>query len=262
MMAKPPLASLLDLAGKAALVTGGGRGIGAAIAHRLAEAGADVAVHYRSSAEGAGEVVESITELGKRAVALGADLTRASEVDRLVEETVAALGRIHILINNAGVYPVSPLLDLAEEEWDLVVDTNLKSVHLCTRAAAKAMVEQGGGGAIVNIASIEGLAPADMHAHYTSAKAGVLMHTRSAALELGRHGIRVNAVAPGLIWKQGIEEEWPEGVARWLDAVPLGRLGQGDDIADACLFLASTASRWITGATLTVDGGVLSTPVF
>ncbi len=261
-MSPVPVGKLLNLAGKVALVTGGGRGIGAAIAHRLAEAGADVAVHYRSSAEGAHEVVESITGLGRRAVALSADLTRSSQVDRLVDEAVAAFGRIDILINNAGVYPVSPLLEMAEEEWDLVVDTNLKSIHLCTRAVAKMMIGQAHGGAIVNIASIEGLAPAAGHAHYASAKAGVLMHTRTAALELGCHGIRVNAVAPGLIWKEGIERDWPDGVARWLDAVPLGRLGQGDDVADACLFLASTASRWITGTTLTVDGGMLSRPAF
>ncbi len=261
-MSPPPVAKLLDLTGKVALVTGGGRTIGAAIARRLAQAGADVAVHYRTSAEGAAKVVASITGLGVHAVAVAAELTHAAEVARLVDETVSALGGIDILINNAGTYPVSPLLTMAEEEWDRVLDTNLKSVHLCTRAVAKVMIEQARSGAIVNIASIEGLVPAALHAHYASAKAGVLMHSRTAALELGQHGIRVNAVAPGLIWKPGIEEEWPDGVRRWLAAVPLGRLGHGDDVADACLFLASTASRWITGATLTVDGGVLARPAF
>ncbi|MCP4203327.1 MAG: glucose 1-dehydrogenase [bacterium] len=258
----PKLAALIDLSGKAALVTGAGRGIGAGIARRFGQAGAAVAVHYRSSADGARAVVEEIEETGGRAIALHADVTDGAEVARLVDETVNALGDLDILVNNAGIYPVSPLLEMADEEWDAVVDANLKSVHVCTRIAAARMVAQGGGGAIVNIASIEGLAPAKLHAHYTSAKAGVLMHTRAAALELGPEGIRVNAVAPGLIWKPGIEEDWPEGVQRWLEAVPLGSLGRPEDVADACLFLASPASRWVTGASIAVDGGMLSKAVF
>ena len=124
------------------------------------------------------------------------------------------------------------------------------------------MIEKGCGGAIVNIASVEGETPAPMHSHYTSAKAGTLMHTRSAALELGPHGIRVNAVSPGLIWREGIEEGWPEGVERWKETAPLGRLGMPDEVADACLFLASPTARWISGASLAVDGGILARSVF
>ncbi|MDQ4078313.1 MAG: SDR family oxidoreductase, partial [Chloroflexota bacterium] len=124
------------------------------------------------------------------------------------------------------------------------------------------MIEQGAGGAIVNIASIEAERPAPLHAHYNAAKGGVLMYTRSAALELGPHGIRVNAVSPGLIWREGIEEQWPEGVARWREAAPLTRLGRPEDVADACLFLASPAARWISGTNLVVDGGVLVRPAF
>jgi NAD(P)-dependent dehydrogenase (short-subunit alcohol dehydrogenase family) len=224
-MSELRVAELLDLTGRSALVTGGGRGIGAAIARRLGEAGAAVVVNFRTSADGAS-------------------------------------GGLDLLVNNAGIYPVSTLLEMDEEEWDAVVDANLKSVHLCTRTAAAWMIEQGKGGAIVNIASIEGHAPAPMHAHYDAAKAGVIMHTRSAAQELGPHGIRVNAVSPGLIHAEGIEEAWPEGVQRWLDAVPLGRMGRRVEVADACLFLASPAAGWITGAVLPVDGGVLSRPVF
>ncbi|MDH3746285.1 MAG: SDR family oxidoreductase [Acidobacteriota bacterium] len=261
-MKSPSFQRLLDLSGKIALVTGAGRGIGAGIATRLAEAGAAVGVHYRSSAEGAERVAEEIRGGGGRACALSADVTQEGQVKGLIEEMVAAFDRLDILINNAGTYPVSPLVAMPEDQWDEVMAANLKSVHLCTQAAARQMIEQADGGSVVNVSSIEGQAPADLHAHYTSAKAGVIMHTRAAALELGRHHIRVNSVAPGLIWAEGLEEAWPDGVRRWLNSVPLGRLGQPHDVADACLFFAAPASRWITGATLTVDGGMLSSPIF
>ena len=256
-----PVRDLLRLDGMGALVTGASRGIGAAIARRLGEAGADVAVGFRKSEAEAGEVAASIEAGGRTAVAISADVTSESEASRLVAETVGALGRLDILVNNAGIYPLSPLLELAESEWDAVIDANLKSVHLMTRAAGRRMCEQGAG-SVVNIASVEGLVPAPNHAHYTAAKAGVIMHTRAAALELGPSGVRVNAVAPGLIGRDGLAEAWPEGVARWREVAPLGRLGTGADVADACLFLASEAARWITGTTLPVDGGVLARPVF
>lgn len=258
----PGVEKLLDLSGRVALVTGAGRGIGAAIARRLAAAGAAVGVHYRTSDSGAKEVAAAIIEARGTAILLGADLTVAREVERMFAEARAGLGRLDVLINNAGIYPLRSLTEMPEEEWDAVIDVNLKSVFLCTQSAARLMIEQGDGGAIVNIASVEGETPAPMHSHYTSAKAGALMHTRSAALELGPHGIRVNAVSPGLIWREGLEDDWPEGVERWEETAPLGRLGQPEDIADACLFLASPASRWISGATRAVDGGVLARAVF
>jgi NAD(P)-dependent dehydrogenase (short-subunit alcohol dehydrogenase family) len=151
---------------------------------------------------------------------------------------------------------------MAEEEWDLVINSNLRSTFLCTQAAAKQMIAQGSGGAIVNIASIEGENPAPMHSHYSAAKGGVLIYTVAAAQELGAHAIRVNAVVPGLIWREGIEQAWPEGVARWQKAAPLKRLGLPSDVADACLFLTSQAARWITGASLRVDGGVMTHQTF
>jgi NAD(P)-dependent dehydrogenase (short-subunit alcohol dehydrogenase family) len=258
----PGVEKLLDLSGRVAVVTGAGRGIGTAIAQRLAEAGAAVGVHYRTSDDGAQKVVGGIGDSGGTAVALGADLTNGAAVERMFAEAVDALGRLDILVNNAGTYPLSSLTEMPESEWDTVIDTNLKSVHLCTQSAARVMIQQGEGGAIVNIASIEGETPAPMHSHYTSAKAATLMHTRSAALELGPHDIRVNAVSPGLIWRPGLEDDWPEGVERWMETAPLGRLGQPGDVADACLFLAAPASRWISGATLAVDGGVLARAVF
>jgi NAD(P)-dependent dehydrogenase (short-subunit alcohol dehydrogenase family) len=151
---------------------------------------------------------------------------------------------------------------MSEAEWDEVVNSNLRSTFLCTQAVARQMMAQGDGGAIVNIASIEAENPAPMHSHYNAAKGGVVMHTAAAANELGPHGIRVNAVSPGLIWREGIEQAWPDGVERFLKAAPLGRLGRADDVADACLFLASPAARWITGANLRVDGGVMTKQIF
>lgn len=258
----PPVRDLLDLSGKVALVTGSGSGLGMGIAARFAEAGAAVVIHYHTSAAGAGALVERITAQGGRAVALGADLTHAEEVARLMDATVERLGRLDILINNAGTYPSASLLEMTPEQWEGVLAANLRSVFLCTQAAARRMIAQGTGGAIVNISSIEAENPAPNHSHYNAAKGGVLMFTRAAAAELGAHGIRVNAVAPGLIWSEGIEESWPDGVARWQRTAPLRRLGQPDDVAGACLFLASPAARWITGASLTVDGGVMTHQIY
>jgi len=257
----PRVQSLLDLSSQVALVTGSGSGLGQGIAARFAEAGAAVAVHYHASAAGAEALAQRITAAGGRAVALQADLTREDDVAQLVSEVVARLGRLDILVNNAGVYPLVSVLEMSSAEWDAVIAADLRSVFLCTRATARQMIAQGGG-AIVNITSIEAENPAPNHSHYNAAKGGVLMYTRATALELGAHNIRVNAVAPGLIWNEGIEQSWPDGVARWQRTAPLRRLGQPEDIADACLFLASPAARWITGASLTVDGGVMTHQIY
>lgn len=258
----PSPSELLDFSDRVVIVTGGGSGIGAGISLRFAQAGASVVVNYLTSESGADQVVEEIKEMGGDAIAIQADVSRLSDVDRLVGESLEAFLRIDVLINNAGIFPLSTLLDMTEEQWDHVVDVNLRSTFLCTQAVSKRMIAQGEGGAIVNITSIEAENPAPMHAHYNAAKGGVHVFTKSAANELGPHGIRVNAVAPGLIWKEGIEQEWPDGVQRWLKAAPLGRLGMPDDVADACLFLASPAARWITGASLLVDGGVMTRQIF
>ena len=257
-----PTSALLDYSGKVVLVTGAGRGIGSGIAMRFAEAGADIAVNYRSSDEGANQLIDAIQALGRKTIAVQADVRDRADVERLMEEAAAGLGKLDVLINNAGIDPLASLLDMTDEQWDEVVDTNLKSVFLCTQLGASQMIRQGSGGAIVNIASIEAQNPAAMHSHYNATKAGIVMHTMAAAGELGEHGIRVNAVSPGLIWEDGLEEAWPDGVSRYLTAAPLERLGQPDDVADACLFLASHAARWITGANLVVDGGVLTSTVY
>ncbi|HTV01843.1 MAG TPA: glucose 1-dehydrogenase [Luteitalea sp.] len=256
----PSTRELLDLSGRVALVTGAGSGIGTGIATRLAEAGAAVAVHYHRSADGAAEVVGRITAAGGSASAFAADVTDPEDVAALFNAVARELGAVDVLINNAGIYPLHSIVDMSLDDWQAVVAGNLTSVHLATQAFARQTREvlADRGAAIVNIASIEASNVAPAHSHYAAAKAAVLMYTKSAARELGPRGIRVNAVSPGLIWRQGLDEAWPEGVQAYTSATPLGRLGRFDDVADACLFLASRAARWITGTELVVDGGVLT----
>ena len=261
-MTIPSAQSLLNFSGKVAIVTGSGSGLGQGIATRFAEAGASVVVHYRLSEAGAQGVVRQITEGGGRAIAVPGDLSKAEGATELIRRTVEAFGRLDVLINNAGIYPRASVLEMTPGQWDEVLDANLRSAFLCTQAAAKQMIAQGQGGAIVNITSIEAENPAPDHSHYNASKGGLAMFTRSSAYELAAHGIRVNAVAPGLIWREGIEQDWPAGVARWQKAAPLKRLGLPEDVADACLFLASPAARWITGASLTVDGGVMTRQIY
>ncbi len=268
-MRTPDLPNALNFTGRAVLVTGGSRGIGAGIARRFGEAGASVVIGYSQAERDALEVADHVRAKGGDALAVQADLRLAGDVDRLIHRTVAQWGRLDVLVNNAGIYPLSPLLEMEISEWENVLAANLTGTHLCTQRAAQAMLElrqqgeeAGGGGAIINISSIEATSTAFSHSHYSAAKAGVEQYTRSAALELAGHGIRVNAVAPGLIGRPGLEADWPDGVGRWLERVPLARLGTPEDIADACLFLASPLARWITGVTIAVDGGVQVAPSF
>jgi NAD(P)-dependent dehydrogenase (short-subunit alcohol dehydrogenase family) len=247
---------------KVVLVTGGGSGLGAGIARRFALAGASVVVNYHTSADAAVKLVAEINAKGGKSMAVHADVTDPASVEQLIRETVVHFGRLDVLVNNAGIYPLTSFLELDPGEWDQVVAANLGSTFLCTQAAARHMISQGDGGAVVNIASIEGINPAPGHCHYNAAKGGVLMATKSMAAELGGHSIRVNAVSPGLIWREGLDEDWPNGVERYKQAAPLGRLGQPEDVADACLFLASPAARWVTGINLIVDGGVMTHQIF
>lgn len=260
-MSSPRHSELLDLSGKTAIVTGASQGIGASIARRFAEAGARLVVHYRSHPELAASLATSIADNGGEAVALQAELTDESSVDRLMMQTLEAFGSIDVLINNAGCFPTQPLLEMRLADWRAMYAANMETAFLCTQAAARRMKESDGG-AIVNIASIGGLSPATEHSHYGSAKAALLMFTRSAAQELAVHGIRVNAVSPGLVSRPGLEQQWPDGVRRWLGSALLKRLGQPSDVADACLFLACPASRWITGQNLVVDGGVTASSIY
>jgi NAD(P)-dependent dehydrogenase (short-subunit alcohol dehydrogenase family) len=244
-MASPPtpVAELLDLSGRVAIVTGASGNIGAGIATRLHEAGASVVAHGRNAP----------VDLGERATTVTGDVERDTQA--ICARAVEKFGRLDIVVNNAGIQPVAPLESLGAEDVAEILRINVAGVAAMTREAATLMPS---GGAIVNISSIEGLQPAFDHSHYAASKAAVIMHTRAAALELGPKGIRVNCVSPGLIEAPGIEEAWPEGVARWHAAAPLHRLGTPEDVGDAVLFLVSPAARWISGANLVVDGGVLA----
>ncbi|GGS38583.1 SDR family NAD(P)-dependent oxidoreductase [Streptomyces griseoviridis] len=251
--------SLLD--GQTALVTGAGGGIGRGIALRLAQEGAAVAVHCRTSVAAAGDVVDLVRGRGGRAVVLRADLTDEDACRNLVEEAADwGGGRLDTLVNNAAVQPVRALPGMPAAAWRSVVDTDLTSVFACTQAAAEVMRRTGTGGTVTHIASIEARAPGPGHAHYGAAKAAVVTHARAAALEYGPWGIRVNTVSPGLTDRAGLTESWPEGVRRWLAAAPAGRLGRPEDIGDACVFLASPLASFITGHDLVVDGGVSARP--
>ena len=266
---------LPDLAGQRVLVTGASGGIGGGIARRFAAAGARLALHYRgattASTEAAFALVEELRERGTDAVAVRADLAEAGAAEALVADAVRALGGLDGLVNNAGIQPLATLADTSRAAWDEVLATNLGAVFEVSRAAALAMGDGGDEGADVNagavrdhwithIASIEASRPAPAHAHYAVAKAGLVMHARAAALELGPSGIRVNTVSPGLVARPGLAEAWPEGVASWEAKAPLGRLATTDDIGNACVLLASSAATFITGQDLAVDGGMLATP--
>ncbi|MEO6886993.1 MAG: glucose 1-dehydrogenase [Jatrophihabitantaceae bacterium] len=261
MPSDPPPGALLDLRRQAVIVTGASGNIGAGIARRFAAAGADVVLHYRSNAAAVAALADQLHGTGVRCAIVQADVVDADSAAALVNAALEHFGRVDALVNNAGVQPLTALASLELTQWRAVVETNLTSVFLCTQAAAAAMAGSGGG-SITHIASIEGSQPAFGHAHYSAAKAAVIMHARAAALEYGPSGVRVNTVSPGLIERAGLAEDWPDGVARWQAAAPLGRLGTAADVGDACVFLASPLARWITGHDLVVDGGVSTHPTW
>jgi len=263
------IAQLFDLSGKGAIVTGAAMGIGKAIAFRLAEAGAKVAV-TDINVEGANQVVEQIKARGGQAQAIHANAGRASDANRVVQAVVETFGRLDILVNNAGIYPHSQALEISEEMWDGVLDINLKGVFFYSQASAKAMIKGGKGGKIVNLTSIEGLHPREDLAHYVAAKSGVAMLTKALALELGPHKILVNAVAPGWTKTPGTKaqvtallatgksgDELAEMSKSFMARLPLGRTAEPDDVAKVVLFLVSAAADYMTGSVVVVDGGYL-----
>jgi NAD(P)-dependent dehydrogenase (short-subunit alcohol dehydrogenase family) len=229
--------------------------------HASPRAGAVVVVHYRGSEKRARDLVRRIAASGGHALAVGADLTGESECQRMVRTAAHWRGRLDALVNNAGIQPVQDLPGITAGAWREVGDACTTSAFCCTQAAAQVMAGSGCG-SIIQIASIEGTQPAAGHAHYCAAKAAMIMLARSAALEYGPAGIRVNAVSPGLIDRPGLAGDWPSGVARWQHAAPLTRLGNPRDVADACVFLASPLASWITGHNLVVDGGVSAHPTW
>jgi NAD(P)-dependent dehydrogenase (short-subunit alcohol dehydrogenase family) len=246
----------LDLSGKVALVTGANRGLGRTLVDRLARAGAAIAVVGRDR-EACERVAAELAGEGHRAVAIAADMRESAQITDAVTATVAALGGLDILVNNAGTYPRSALLDVPDSEWDDVLAINLRGAFIAIRESARQMIAQGRGGRIVNIASVDAVAPEPRHSHYDASKGGLVALTRSLALELGEHAITINAVGPGLIDSPDLDRFVPKRKAAFLEHVPLGSIGTPDDIADSVLFLASDMARWITGQTLYVDGGVM-----
>ncbi len=238
------------------IVTGAGAGNGKAFAQAFAREGADLAcVDYRP--ETAEQTAEAVRALGRRALALGADVSIAADVDRMVRATVAEFGRVDVLVNNAGIRLITPLLDISEEEWDRHLDVDLKGPFLCLQAVAKQMLRQGSGGVIINITSTASEEGSPGRAHYCSAKGGLKMLTKVAALELAQYGIRVNAIAPGPIETAmtAMLRGTPEQTAVAARRMPLGRWGQSEDLVGAALFLASDEASWVTGTCYSLDGG-------
>jgi 2-dehydro-3-deoxy-D-gluconate 5-dehydrogenase len=264
------IAQLFDLKGQTALVTGGAMGIGKGIAERLGEAGANVVIADINPEQGQ----KTLSELKSRSVKsafVPVDIRKTADIENAVNFTVKTFGGLDILVNNAGIFPFMPVLNLTEDFWDKVLDTNLKSAFFFSQKAAKIMVEKKKGGRIINIASIDALHPTGNLVAYDSSKGGMVMMTKAIALELGKSGITVNAIAPGgiqtpgaqqsaatMMQAAGLKPEDFEAMGKAFTArIPLGRQGDPDDIATVALFLASDASRYITGETIVVDGGYL-----
>ena len=246
----------MQIEGKVAFVTGASRGIGRAIALTLAEAGADVAVNYAGNAAAAEEVAAEIRKMGRRALILQGDVSQTEAAASMLDAVVAEFGRCDILVNNAGITRDGLLMRMKEEDWDAVLNTNLKGVFNCTKAALKYMMKQRSG-KIVNIASVVGIMGNAGQANYAAAKAGCIGFTKSVAKEVASRGITVNAVAPGLI-ATDMTSVLPDKVIEEMAAgIPLKRAGQPLDVAKAVLFLVSDDAAYITGQTLNVDGGMV-----
>ena len=238
------------------LVTGGSRGIGKAAALACAREGAHIIINYAGNVKAAEETVKEISDLGQKCLAVQADISKLADVERLIEEATAEFGKIDILVNNAGITRDGLLMRMKEEDWDAVIETNLKGIFLCTKAVIRGMMKQRSG-RIINMTSVVGVMGNAGQANYAAAKAGVIGFTKSTAKELASRGITVNAIAPGFIHSD-MTSVLPENVKEeMVKAIPIGRMGEADEVADTVIFLASNSARYITGQVIHVDGGMV-----
>lgn len=251
---------MADLSGKVAVITGGGRGIGRGISKELANAGAVVVVNYHANKDAAEEAVASIQAAGGKAIALKADVGRKSDVDRMMDDVCSQFGAIDILVNNAGICPFRDFFDLDETTWNETLQNNLSGMFFCSQAAARIMMGGGRGGSIVNISTVTAFRGGLEQVHYAASKGGVNSLTTSMANALGIYGIRVNAILCGGVATDINRDRIPPDMRvpkAKTDSLPLGRLGDPEDLGKAVVFLASSESEWITGAQLAVDGGFM-----
>jgi 2-deoxy-D-gluconate 3-dehydrogenase len=246
---------LFDLSGKVAIVTGGTMGIGLGCSRRLAEAGASLVIAARGVEKGE-EVTRELRDAGYKVSFMKCDVSQKAEVARLVENTVKTLGRLDVMVNNAGIFPKTPIDEAEMETWDRVINVNVRGLFFCSREASRQMIKQGWGGSIINIASVSAFQPQFALSAYDASKGGVWMLTRNLAVELAPYKIRVNSVSPGMIQTEAYAT--PEGIEynkRRLYRIPLGRAGRPDEVGNVVLFLASAAASYMTGSDIVVDGG-------
>jgi 3-oxoacyl-[acyl-carrier protein] reductase len=245
------------LKGKTALITGASKGIGRSIARRFAEEGANIAFTYLSSVEKGQALEQELAVLGVKAKGYRSDASNFKAAEELVNQVVSDFGSLEIVVNNAGITKDGLLMRMSEEQWDTVINTNLKSVFNVTKAATRILMKQKNG-SVINITSVVGLRGNAGQANYAASKAGIIGFTKSVALELGSRNIRSNAIAPGFIETEMTGELDQKVVDEWKQGIPLKRAGSADEVADCAVFLGSDLSRYITGQVLQVDGGMLT----
>ena len=261
-MEKNAVCRAIAYTGRNVIVTGGASGAGVGIAHRFAEAGANVAITYHSNGAAAAEKVEALRAFGGKAEAYALDQRDVDSIPGVLNAIARDFGGIDVLMNNAGIYPHQNNLDMSREEWDEMQESNTRGVYFLCQVAAKIMKEQKDGGAIINVSSINATCPSDTLVHYGTSKAAVEFLTRGLAHDWGKYGIRVNCIAPGLIENPMLDTWVPGWRQSYCERAPLGRLVRPEDLGNAALFLGSPLASFITGQILTVDGGVLMAPAF